>query len=89
MSAPLPYNVLLRWIQDESCNYYQTVELLRQIYTTFATVQPYPLDSLKDNARHHCFLIVSENEESHIVAAILHHMTQYPSRIGVTIPFDK
>ena len=79
MSAPLPYNALLRWLQDESHNDYQTVESLQRMYTTFAAVQPDPLDYLKDDDHHNCFLIFTKNEEIHMVAAILHHMVRYPS----------
>ena len=79
MSAPLSDNALLRCLQDKFHNYYQTVESLRRMYTTSATIQPDPLDPLKDKYFHHCFFIFDENEDIHMVAAILHHMARYPS----------
>ena len=58
------------------------------MYTTFAACQPYPLDALNDDDRHHCFLKFANNKDINMVSAILRHMAWYFYRVGVNTPFD-
>ena len=93
MSVPtLPDNALLLWLQDESNNDYLDTESLLEMYNLFSsTAHADPtdlMDLLKDDDRHHCFLIFNHDEEDNPVGTILHHLARYPRRMGVTTPFD-
>ena len=92
MSAPtLPDNTLLLWLQDENNNDYQDTESLQEMYNLFSSANADAtdlMDLLKDDDRHHCFLIFNHDEEDNPVGTILHHLARYPRRMGVTTPFD-
>ena len=87
-SLLLPDNALLRWLQDESNNDFLDPEALDRMYQQFAAGQPDPLDELKDDDRHHSYLLFSDNEEGVVVAQIVHHLARFPKRMGVTTPYD-
>ena len=90
MSASnLPDNALLQWLQDEANNDYLEPSSIESMYQIFADGREEDqLDLLKDDDRHHCFLIFSPNEEDKPTSTILHHMAKYPKRIGVTTNYD-
>ena len=87
-SLLLPDNALLRWLQDESNNDFLALEDLELMYSLFADGQADPLEDLKDDDRHHVYLIFADNEEGTVVAQVVHHLAKFPKRMGVTTPYD-
>ena len=90
MSASnLPDNALLAWLQDEANNDYLEPASIESMYQIFADgSEEDQLTLLKDDDRHHCFLIFSPDEEDKPTSTILHHMAKYSKRIGVTTNYD-
>ena len=84
----LPDNALRLWLQDETNNDYLDTESLQEMYRHFAVDQADPTDLVKDDDRHHCFLIFNADEENKPVGTIVHHLAKCPSRMGITTPFD-
>ncbi len=82
----LPDNALLLWLQDETNNDFLALEDLERMYQLFADGSTNPIDDLKDDDRHHSYLIFSDNEEGSVVAQVLHHLAKFPRRMGVTTP---
>ena len=78
MSASnLPDNALLAWLQDEANNDYLEPASIESMYQIFADgSEEYQLTLLKDEDRHHCFLIFSPDEEDKPTSTILHHMAK-------------
>lgn len=84
----LPDNALRLWLQDESNNDYLESDSIREMYDLFASGATDPTELVKDDDRHHCFLIFNHDEENQSVGTILHHLARYPRRMGITTPFD-
>ena len=84
MSGPLPDNALLAWLQDESNDEFRSTEALTTMYAFFATGATDPIERLQEDDRHHSFLIFVEDEQEEITGVILHHLAQFPSRLGAT-----
>ena len=85
----LPDNALLLWLQDEANNEYLDSASIESMYQIFADDSlEDQMSLLKDDDRHHCFLIFSPNEEDKPTSTILHNMVKYPKRIGVTTNYD-
>ena len=84
MLRPLLDNALLAWLQDESNDEFCSTEALTTMYTFFATGAANPLEQLQEDDRHHSFLIFIEDKQKEVVGLILHHLAQFPSRLGAT-----
>ena len=88
MSGLLPDNTLLTWLQDEANDEFTELDALAGMYTYFDASAAVPIDDLKTNDRHHCFLTFQKNSDGSSVASILHHLAQFPSRTGKTTAYD-
>ena len=84
MSGPLPDNALLAWLQDESNDEFRSTEALTTMYSFFAAGASNPMEKLQEDDRHHSFLVFIEDDQSEVVGLILHHLAQFPSRLGAT-----
>ena len=88
MSGILPDNALLLWLQDESNNEFPDQDALAGIYSYFSQGATNPLDSIKGDDRHHCFLTFSKNEAGDSVGTVVHHLAKALSRMGITTAYD-
>ena len=88
MSGPLPDNALLTWLQDEANDEFLDLDALAGMYSYFSAEADNPLESIKTDDRHHCFLIYQKNSSGSLVASILHHLAQYPSHMGQDTAYD-
>ena len=88
MSGTLPDNALLTWLQDEANDEFTELDALAGMYSYFSASATDPIDSIKTDDRHHCFLIFQKDSTGNSVASILHHLAQFPSRMGNTTSFD-
>ena len=75
-------NALQLWLQDESKDEFRSMEVLDGMYTYFVEGAAGPIDSIKEDDRHHCFIIFQQNDAGHSVCSILHHLARAPSRMG-------
>ena len=82
MSGPIPDNALLAWLQDEHNDPFSTSDLITGMYTHFSAARPNPIDALQQDDRNHCFLIFVEDSSGESHAQVLHHLAQYPARLG-------
>ena len=82
MSGPLPDNALQAWLQDESHNEFITADAITAMYSYFGSGENDPIDKLKEDDRYHCFIIFAEDEWKEVTCSVLHHMAQFPSRLG-------
>ena len=88
MSGILPDNALLLWLQDETNNEFPDQDAIAGMYSYFASGAANPLDSIKGDDRHHCFLIFQKGGSGTSVGTIVHHIAQAPSRMGTTTTYD-
>ena len=88
MSGILPDNALLEWLQDDANNDHKSDDDLAAMYSYFAEGAADPLDQLKEDDRHHCFLVFQKSPAGNSNCTVLHHLAQYPTRMGITTPFD-
>ena len=88
MLGILPDNTLLLWLQDKSNNEFPDQDSLVGIYSYFIQGATNPLDSIKGNSRHHCFLTFQKNGSGSSIGTIIHHLAKAPSRMGVTTIYD-
>ena len=88
MSGILSDNTLLLWLQDESNNDFKVQESMAGIYSYFTQGADDPLDSIKGDDRHHCFLTFQKNKAGISNGTIVHHLAKAPSRMGVTTIYD-
>ena len=84
MLGPLPDNALLAWLQDESNDDFCSTEALATMYNYFITGADNPLEKLQEDDRHHSFLIFIEDDQEEVTGLVLHHLAQFPSRLGAT-----
>ena len=82
MLGPLPNNALQAWLQDESHNEFTTTEAITAMYSYFRTGESVYIDKLKEDDRYHCFIIFAEDEWNKVTCSVLHHMAQFPARLG-------
>ena len=52
------------------------------MYAHFGEGEADPIEKLKEDDRYHCFIIFAEDEWKEITCSVLHHMAQFPSRLG-------
>ena len=57
MSGTLPDNALQLWLQDESNDKFRSTEDLDGMYSYFVEGATEPIESIKEDDRHHCFII--------------------------------
>ena len=88
MSGTLPDNALLAWLQDDTNDEFTDLDALAGMYSYFASSASDPIDNLKTDDRHHCFLIFQKGTLGTSTATILHHLAQYPSRMGQATTYD-
>ena len=88
MSGDTTDNTLLQWLQDESNDDHRTNDLLASMYSYFAEGADDPLTRIKEDDRHHCFLIFQKDAVGSSYCSVLHHLAQYPTRMGITTPHD-
>ena len=88
MSGTFPDNALQLWLQDEANNEFQSEEALEGMYTYFLEGAANPIDCLKEDDRHHCFIIFQQNDAGASVCSILHHLARAPSRMGNPTLYD-
>ena len=88
MSGILPDNALLHWLQDGSNNEFLDQDALAGMYTYFNTSATDPLNSIKGDDRHHCFLIFQKDESGSSTGSIVHHIARAPSRMGNATVYD-
>ena len=88
MSGILPNNALLEWLQDESSDDHRSDDDLASMYSYFAEGAANPIALLKEDDRHHCFLVFQKDTAGNSHCTILHHLAQYPTQMGITTPFD-
>ena len=88
MSGTLPDNALLAWLQDDNNDNYHSVEELETMYTYFNEDADAPIDRIKGDDRHHCFIVFEKSEGGSSECVILHHLAQHPTRMGVTTMYD-
>lgn len=91
MSGPLPDNSsLLTWLQYEANDPFTSTDDISGMYIHFSNARPDPLDSIKQDDRSHCFLIFVENQSGESHARLLHHLAEFPTRLGAPpTPFDR
>ena len=90
MSGPIPDNALLTWLQDETNNPFPTSDDIRGMYSHFSNACPDPITSIQQDDWSHCFLIFVEDQNGESCAQILHHLAQYPTRLGSPpSPYDR
>ena len=82
MSGTIPDNALLAWLQDEQNDPFRSVESITGMYTHFSAARPDPIAALQQDDRNHCFLVFMENASGDTHAQVLHHLAQYPARLG-------
>ena len=82
MSGATPDNALLAWLQDDQNDAFTTTEAITGMYTHFSAARPNPIDAIQQDDRNHCFLIFVEDAAGESHAEVLHHLAQYPSRLG-------
>ena len=87
MSA-LPDNALLQWLQDESNSEHGTPDALAAMYAYFAADANDPTSQVQDDDRHHCFIIFQKDAANNPTCTILHHLAQFPTRMGHVTLFD-
>ena len=88
MSGILPDNALLQWLQDESNNEFKSAEDIKEMYVFFDEEATDPINNLKEDDRHHCFIIFQQNDAGDSVCSILHHLARAPSRMGNPTLYD-
>ena len=88
MSGILPDNALLAWLQDDTNNAYQSEKELAGMHSYFSEDVNDPTDSIKEDDRHHCFIIFEKNEFGNAECVVLHHLAQHPTQMGVTTIYD-
>ena len=88
MSGILPDNALLLCLQDKSNNQFQDQDALASMYSYFTPGAAYPLNSIKGDDRHHCFLTFQKGKSRWSVGAIVHHIAQAPSCMGLATIYD-
>ena len=88
MSGTLPNNALLTWLQDYANDEFTKLDTLAGMYTYFASSANDPIHSIKTDDRHYCFLIFQKGSSGSSVASILHHLSQFPARMGQVIAYD-
>ena len=88
MSGILPDNALLHWLQDDTNDEFQDQDALASMYSYFTAGSADPLNSIKGDDRHHCFLTFQKGESGDSVGIIVHHIAQAPSRMGITTIYD-
>ena len=89
MSGPIPDNALLAWLQVESNDEFRSVEALTAMYAHFVVGETDPIDKLRGDDRHHCYLVFVEDSQREVTGLILHHLAQFPERLGVpATPYD-
>ena len=86
MSAPTD-NTVLRWLQDDSHNDFLSKQSLKEMYACFDATADSPLAMLKEDDRTHC-LLVFVNEGASTTPVILHHLEQFPARMGRATSWD-
>ena len=88
MQQPLPDNALLEWLQDPANNEFRTLDTLTAMYNFFTHDKPNPVDNLQMD-RHHCYLVYSRDTDTGISkCSVLHHLAQYPARMGNATPYN-
>ena len=88
MSGRLPDNALLEWLQDEGNDDHRSDNDLASMYSYFAEGADDPTTLLKEDDRHHCFLVSQKDSTNKSHCTVLHHLAQYPTHMGITMPFD-
>ena len=88
MSGDSPDNTLLHWLQDEGNDDYRSNDSLASMYAYFTEEADDPLALIKEDDHHHCFLIFQKDSAGNSIGSILHHLAQYPTRMGITTPYD-
>ena len=88
MSGTLPDNALQLWLQDETNDQFSSPEALEGMYNYFLEGADDPVDSIKEDDRHHCFIIFQQNDAGASVCSILHHLARAPSRMGNPTLYD-
>ena len=60
------------------------------MYIHFSNARPDPITSIQQDDQSHCFLIFVEDQNSESCVWILHHLAQYPARLGSPpSPYDR
>ena len=88
MSGTLPDNALQLWLQDEANDEFRSPEALQGMYTYFLEGATDPIESIKEDDRHHCFIIFQQNDAGSSVCSILHHLARAPTRMGHPTLYD-
>ena len=88
MSGTLPDNALQLWLQDEANDEFRSTEALEGMYSYFLEGATDPIDLIKEDDRHHCFIIFQQNDAGDSVCSILHHLARAPSRMGHPTLYD-
>ena len=76
MSGTLPDNALQ--LQDESNDEFRSTEELEGMYTYFLEGATDPIANIKEDDRHHCFIIFQQNDAGDSVCSMLHHLARAP-----------
>ena len=88
MSGTLPDNALQLWLQDEANNKFRGTDELEGMYTYFLQDASDPIDNIKEDDRHHCFIIFQQNDAGDSVCSILYHLARAPTRMGHPTLYD-
>ena len=86
--SPIADNALLQWLQDDSNNDHQDPDSLQVMYEAFEPDAPDPTELIQDDDRHLCFLTFSHDEANRPAGYLLHSLSKYPKRIGITTEYD-
>ena len=88
MSGRLPDNALLERLQDERNDDHRSDDDLASMYNYFAEGANVPITLLKEDDHYHCFIVFQKDSTNNSHCTMLHHLAQYPTRMGITTPFD-
>ena len=47
-----------------------------------------PIDNIKEDDHHHCFIIFQQNDAGALVCSILHHLARAPTQMGHPTLYD-
>ena len=87
MSA-LPDKALLHWLQGESNSEHGTSDALAAMYAYFASDTSDPTTHVQEDDSHLNFIIFQKESSGNSVCTVLHHLAQFPTRMGHVTPFN-